>query len=139
MLRSFFSIFTSWVSLSLSPSDLIAVPITMPGGGFPGIFINRSDVWLVWGGSGAFSSSCEASRTSSGETPGIGTREALSSGLFSKIGMSPSISRASMASFVLADVTGVSNVFYLGAGLSLVDGCGSTVGLDTEPVSFLEV
>ena len=73
------------------------------------------------------------------EIHGIGTREALSSGLFSKVGMSPSISRASMASFVSADVAGVSNVLDLGAGVSLVDGCGSAVGLDTEPVSFIEV
>ena len=124
MLRSFFSIFTSWVSLSLSPSVFIAVPITMPGGGFPGVFVNWSGVWLVGRGSGA-SSACEASRPLSGVTPVIGTRKTLSSfgtGLFSIVGMSPYISRASMASFVLVDIAGVSTVFDLGAGVSLVDG-----------------
>ena len=50
-------------------------------------------------------------------------------GLFSTVGISPSISKASMASLVSMDVAGVSTVFDLGADVSLVDGSGSTVGL----------
>ena len=77
-----------------------------------------------WGGSVA-SSACGASSALSGATPVISTRKALSSsgnGLFSIVGMSPNISRASMASFVSVEVAGVSTVFHLEVGVSLVDG-----------------
>ena len=119
MLRSFFSIFTSWVS-SLLPSVFIAVPITMPGGGFPGMFINGSGFWLVGG-----VQLCHLLVELQVLHQVIGTRRALSSsgnGLFSIVGMSPNISRASMASFVSVDIAGVSTVFHLEVGVSLVDG-----------------
>ena len=88
--------------------------------------LSMTQVFGWWGGGGSVvSSACEASSASSGATPVIGTRKALSSsgdGLFSIVGMSPNISRASMASFVSVDVAGESIVFHLEAGVSLVDG-----------------
>ena len=83
---------------------------------------------------------CEASCASLGTVPVIGTSKALSSadgGLFSTFGISPSISKASMASLVSVDVAGVSTVFNLGAVVSLVDGWGSAIGLDAASESFL--
>ena len=91
MLRSFFSIFTSWVFLSISPSVFTAVPITIPGGGFPGVFLSGSSLWSIGGGSITFFT-CEASCASSGVVPVIGTSKELSSagnGLFSTVGISP--------------------------------------------------
>ena len=139
MLRSFFSIFTSWVSLSFSPSVFIAVPIIIPGGGFPGVFTHGSSLWLVEGGSVAFVAS-KVPCASSSTVPVIGTSKALSSagnGLLSTVGMSPNISKASMASLVSVDIAGVSTVFYFGADVSPVDGCVSVVGLDAASEFFL--
>ena len=88
------------------------------------MYLPVAQVFGQLGGSITFFA-CEASYASSGAVPVIGTSKALSSagnGLFSTVGMSPNISKASMASLVSVDVTGVSTVFNLGADVSLVDG-----------------
>ena len=95
-----------------------------------------------WGGGSVASLTCKASCASLGAVPIIGTSKALSSsgnGLFSTFGMSPNISKASMTSRVSVEVTGVSTVFDLGAGVSLVDSWGSVVGLDGAPESLLVI
>ena len=110
-----------------------------PWRGFPGVFTGGSSLWSIGGGSITFFA-CEASCASSGAVPVIGTSRALSSadnGLFSTVGISPSISKASVASLISVDVAGVSTVFDLGADVSLVNGWGSMVGLGAASGSFL--
>ena len=91
------------------------------------------------GGSVTFVAS-EASCISSGAVPVIVTNKALSSagnGLFSTVGMSPNISKASMASLVSVDVAGVSTVFDLGTDVPLVEGFVSVVGFGATSKFFL--
>ena len=79
---------------------------------------------MVGGGVSLALLACEASGASLGALPINGTSKALSlsgNGLLSAVGMSPNISRASMASLISLDITGVSTVFDLGADVSLVD------------------
>ena len=47
------------------PSVFTAVPITIPGGGFPGVFTGGPILWLIGGVSVTFFA-CEASCASSG-------------------------------------------------------------------------
>ena len=91
------------------------------------------------GGSVTFVAS-EASCISSDTVPVIGINKALSSagnGLFSTVGMSLNISKASMASLVSKDVAGVSTVFDLGTDVPLVEGCVSIAGFGAASKFFL--
>ena len=81
-----------------------------------------------------------ASCISSGAVPVTGTNKALSSagnGLFSTVGMSPNICKASMASLVSVDIAGVSTIFDLGTDVSLVEGCVSVAGFEAASKFFL--